>query len=230
MTKRTDIIDGFSALDKKYGLIYTERCGWVDIGHANPAGASELWNKIRLERHEGDNKKEDYFRITYSQMMGKPWFKVGIRKQFYIKNKLTLEQKKSVALSIFLDVSKDFERLQGNWLFSKFTNSSFSAEDLVSNLIGFYRAVEPNQPYLDICKPVSKEIALQIWDTYGPVGENKNTTTIPYLYPLPSQGGQKQIRSLSRPSVLQGPVSALLPAELNTIKPAKQGIWFTEAD
>ena len=43
MTKRTDIIDASIASGRKYGLIYTKRCGWVDLGHANPEGAGLLW-------------------------------------------------------------------------------------------------------------------------------------------------------------------------------------------
>lgn len=43
MTTRADIIDGKDAQlpdgsIRKYGLIYTQKCGWVDLGHANPEG------------------------------------------------------------------------------------------------------------------------------------------------------------------------------------------------
>ena len=42
-----------------------------------------------------------------------------------------------------MEVSLDFERFQeDSILWSWFTDSGFSAEDLTSNLIGFYRAVE----------------------------------------------------------------------------------------
>jgi len=61
-----------------------------------------------------------------------------------------------------MDVSGEFEAFQNNWLFRKFTNSGYSAEDLVSDLIGFYRAVEPNIDYIQLCEPVSKETALYI--------------------------------------------------------------------
>ena len=127
-----------------------------------------------------------------------------------------MADKKSIALTIFIDVSKEFETMQGNWLFSKFTNSSFSAEDLVSNLIGFYRAVEPNKEYISICEPVSKNIALAIWDKYGAVGDNKNTTTIPYIYPLPSSSSSTPLRTP-------------LPLFFNSITPVKQGVLFSEA-
>ncbi|MEG3753571.1 hypothetical protein [Psychromonas arctica] len=105
--------------------------------------------------------------------------------------------------------------MQGNWLFSKFTNSSFSAEDLVSNLIGFYRAVEPSKQYISICEPVSKKIALAIWDKYGAVGENKSTTMLPYIYPLPSSSSSTPLRMP-------------LPFAFNSITPVKQGVLFSE--
>ncbi|MEL0649267.1 DUF4056 domain-containing protein [Pseudoalteromonas agarivorans] len=214
MTKRSDIIDGSSANAAKYGLIYTKKCGWVDLGHANPAGAEDLWNKVKSEVNE-NGTKSGYYRISYSQKMGNKHLKVGVRKVYDIKKGNSLANKKSIALTIFLDVSKEFETMQGNWLFSKFTNSSFSAEDLVSNLIGFYRAVEPNKEYISICEPVSKNIALAIWDKYGAVGDNKNTTTIPYIYPLPDSSRAKTLRTP-------------LPLAFNSITPVKQGVLFRE--
>lgn len=50
MTKRSDIIDASEAYGpdgriRKYGLIYTERCGWVDLGHASPESAQGLWSQ-----------------------------------------------------------------------------------------------------------------------------------------------------------------------------------------
>lgn len=81
----------------------------------------------------------------------------------------------------------------GNWLFSNFTNSSFSAEDFVANLIGFYRAVEPNNQFISICELVSKNIALKYGINMGG-GDNKNTTTIPYIYPLPNSSRSTPLR------------------------------------
>ncbi|PCK07367.1 MAG: hypothetical protein COA42_14600 [Alteromonadaceae bacterium] len=214
MTKRSDIIDGNSATGRKYGLIYTKKCGWIDLGHANPTGANSLWQQILNEKDSGGSK-QGYFRVTYKQMMGrKNLFKIGVLKKYEIKKGLDNNQKKSVALSIFLDVSHAFEGLQSNWLFRKVTNSGYSAEDLVSNLISFYRAVYPHKQFIPLCDPVSESVALDIWDKYGEVGTNKNHSTTPYIYPIP-------------PSE-KAPTSAQLPIELNSIKPAKQGPLFKE--
>ena len=49
MTSRSDIIDSAQAVGRKYGLIYTKKCGWIDLGHANPDGpdgAKNLWKRI----------------------------------------------------------------------------------------------------------------------------------------------------------------------------------------
>jgi hypothetical protein len=216
MTSRSDIIDGSQAIGKKYGLIYTKRCGWVDFGHANPDGpdgANNLWDKILNEKDEGSGESE-FFRITYKQLMGNKYIKMGIQKKYDIRKGIDVNDKKSVALSIFLDVSNEFESMQSGLPFRWVTNSGFSAEDLVSNLIGFYRAVNPSVQYVQMFQPVSKNLALQIWDRYGPVGNNKNYSTAPYLYPVPPTQG--------------GPMCGILPTELNTIKPARPGILFIE--
>lgn len=214
MTSRADIVDGAKANGRKYGLIYTRKCGWVDLGHANPAGALGLWNQI-LNEATNETASEGYFKISYKQMMGRPYFKVGVSKNFYIKSGLSIEEKKTVALATFMNVSHAFESLQTEFPFNKFTNSGFSAEDLVSNLIGFYRAIEPNGMHLQTCEPVSKKIALSIWDKYGAVGDMKNYSTFPYLFPIPPASG--------------GPMSVPLPFFLTKIKPAKIGNRFRES-
>lgn len=220
VSKRGDIIDGKLASGRKYGLIYTKKCGWIDLGHANPAGgASDLWARVRNETGNDPFDKPgdapDAFVVMYDQQMGSRSFKVGRYKRFRITRGLTLQQKKAVALTIFLDVSKTFEAWQNNWFWSAFTNSGFSAEDLVSDLVGFYRAVDPATDYLGLCEPVEKDVALQVWDKYGPVGSNKNFSFAPYLYPVPG-------------SNLAGPMSVPLPAFLNTITPAAPGSAFRE--
>ena len=211
MTDRKDIIDGQQAGNRKYGLIYTNKCGWVDLGHANPSGAARLWLQL-LTGNQTTSKPQ--FDLSYSQMMGNRWAKVGVIRRYSVNSGLSVDQLKSVALSIFFDVSHSFETLQGNWLFKHFTNSGYSAEDLVSNLIGFYRAVEPGRDYIRLCDPVSKDIALAIWDRYGPVGQNKNMTTGPFIYPTTK-------------NAIAGPMCVATPWFLNTVKPAKQGTLFT---
>lgn len=199
----------------EYGLVYTRKCGWLDLGHANPEGAKHLWDKILNEKSE-EEAEQGFYRISYHQEMRRSRFKVTIRagtKKWYdIKKGITINEKKSVALAIFLDVSHAFESLQARRPFRWLTDSGYSAEDLVSNLIGFYRALNPHIDYIRVCQPVNIDTALQVWDGYGPVGKNKNHTPIPYTYPT---------------SVKQGsPMCSALPPELTAISPAMHGHLF----
>ena len=67
MTERKNIVDGMQAPNLNYGLVYTKKCGWVDLGHANPVGgASVLWDNIRYEKGKSSTKA-GYHRIVYSQ-------------------------------------------------------------------------------------------------------------------------------------------------------------------
>ena len=215
MSKQSDIVDKSLASTRKYGLIYTRKCGWVDLGHANPAGALKLWTDIWTEKDYAlINLTKNYFLTNYSQRMRKGWFQRSSSQLYILKRSLTRDQKKRVALSIFLDVSHEFESLQGSWPYCWATDSGYSAEDLVSNLIGFYRAVEPGLDYIKMCEPVSKESALKIWDDYGSVGSNKNRTLSPFLYPIEGD-----------PTASQGPMCGQLPHFLNTIKTVPTGCY-----
>jgi hypothetical protein len=130
-------------------------------------------------------------------------------KTYKIKQGLTQWEKSRIALAIFFDVSRKFESTQNNWFFSNFTDSGYSAEDLVSNLVDFYRAFDPARDYVSLCEPVDLVTALEVWDKYGPVGAKKNYTFAPYLYPIP---GSKH----------DGPICAPPPSFLNKIMPATQ--------
>lgn len=209
MSKRSDIIDGKQAKNRKYGLVYTKKCGWVDLGHANPESAEKLLNQFIVGELR-NRSEEEYFDVSYKQTMKKGIFGCtisdGAEKYFKVKKGVRNQQKKSIALSIFLEVSYSFENLQNSWPYSLTTDSGYSAEDLMSNLIGFYRAVEPNVNILQSCEPVSKDVALRIWDVYGPVGKNKNYSVVPFLYPVNEYQGI-------------GPMCGVIPEFLNTIKP-----------
>lgn len=205
MASRSDIKESTDVEKERSGLIYTKKAGWIDLGHARPDGAKKLWNKIRFEPGAGFFQN-DYYVIKYTEMMFVSKIGGGVGKEFRIKRNLTLKEKKSVAMAIYFDVSRQFEFFQGLIPLPKTRDSSFSGEDLVSNLIGFYRAVEPGKPYITMCDPVSKEEALAIWDKYGPIGKYKNHQVRPILFHL---GGD--------------PVLGVLPLFLRTIQPAKPG-------
>ncbi|MEH4804695.1 hypothetical protein PO350_16120 [Escherichia coli] len=52
MSKRNDITDGIFATTKKYGLVYTEELGWIDLGHAQGQDARILKRKLEQEHFQ----------------------------------------------------------------------------------------------------------------------------------------------------------------------------------
>ena len=109
-------------------------------------------------------------------------------------------------------------------LFNVATNSGYSQEDLVSNLIGFYIGVEEvlRVDILKKCHPVSAESAFTIWDRDGAVGKNKSKSWKPVLAKdiLAITKTACEIECKNQPKKM--------PTELNSIEPAKKGEWFVE--
>lgn len=199
MTSRSDIPDR---------LIYTCNCGWIDKGHANSAsprefvGASSLWEQIDQESGRTTTWPFEGHRVTYQQDMYRRVLGVRLgviqRSDFLVASGLDRDQKESVALGIFLEVSMEFEALQ--W-WTGAPSSSFSEEDLVSNLLGFYSVVRPDLDLMSLCQPVSAQASLDVWDANGGLGKNREVT--PNLYPCAEcQGGG------TFPQVLQSIVPA----------------------
>jgi len=215
MSSRSDIIDGKGASSRRTGLIYTCVCGWIDLGHARPDGALALWNRIRKEigKPSGDRSG---FKVTYSQSMSAGPFSASYLKEYWVKRGLPKAKQESVALSIFMEISLGFEALQSGFPFNLTTDSGFSAEDLVSDLLGFYRALRPNLDYISMCEPVDKQTALKVWDTHGAVGGRKNYQFAPLLYPC----------SVCKGSPASGPAAGQMPWFLKSITPAKKGDLF----
>lgn len=104
---------------------------------------------------------------------------------------------------------KDSKHGKTLFFFKWYTDSGFSAEDLVSDLVGFYRVFGTGPDPVRLAKPVSYEKAIQIWDAYGSPGNYKNKRFSPFHFP---------IQSPFRPGV---PVRKSLPRWLNYITPLK---------
>ena len=122
-----------------------------------------------------------------------------------------------------MEVSLEFEDYQD--FFPKYlTDSGFSQEDLVSNLIGFHIAVgsTTKAEVLAIAKPVSKETALAIWDRNGSVGSNKNKGFKPLYTP-----DTWAIKTTACSDECAGIVPRA-PDFLEKIKPAKKGVLFVD--
>ena len=164
-------------------LIYTCNCGWIDLGHLQSveshrnryASAAYLWKDILHERGIGIPGHSDSHLIQYKQSMGRFGLTQEFAKFYLVKKGLSLSAKRSVALAIFMEVSMGFESLQASM--SLLTDSGFSQEDLVSNLIGFYMVVHGALDWKNLCKPVSTEASLAVWDANGPVGSHKTKSS-----------------------------------------------------
>ncbi|EOL8988232.1 hypothetical protein ACM92P_002768 [Cronobacter dublinensis] len=184
MSKREDIVDGKLSASLKYGLIYTEVLGWIDLGHAQGNDIRKLL--AQFEAGEASGQKE--YDVTYSQSMVDPTRtrKMGKFLKWTIKSGRTYNERLSIALAMMMALAKKFEGLQDSFIISLFTDSGFSGEDLVSDLLGFYRVVSIENPF-DLLRPVSKEAALMRWDYYGKIGDWKNTGFTPWLFPDPER-------------------------------------------
>lgn len=165
-------------------LIYTCNCGWVDKGHANSrstrphVGAQSLWQQIRDKSGPKTKWPFDGYLVIYRQDMLWHGFGVGYGGKYLVAQNLSIQQMESVALGIFLEVTFGFESLQ--W-WTGAPSSSFSEEDVVSNLLGFYKVVRPELDVMKLCEPVSAEASFAVWDANKGLG--KNETTKPVFHP-----------------------------------------------
>jgi len=115
-----------SGIDKDF--VFSTNCGWIDWTHADTYFPNDVLTKVKgasagsiisVKMHSSYHSGEVTAKILTS---------------------LTPAQQESVALGIFQTLSKVFERSQSDTDF--YSKSSFSVEDLPSNLIGFYMAAK----------------------------------------------------------------------------------------
>ncbi|MBN6077072.1 hypothetical protein HYE59_05875 [Aggregatibacter actinomycetemcomitans] len=186
-------------------LYYTEELGWIDASHANGHGASNL---LTLIKNEGSNtawvKDPHYFCIEYYQDMSRYFLNSGLSTFWIIRKGLSEAEQKSIALSIFMYVSFGFEAHQG--LLSLVTDSGYSCEDLISNLLGFYKSVEP-KGYDSFITKYPPKYAKKIWNHYGPVGNFKMRSLKVLYFPDPDNNPNAK------------PYEKSLPTWLSTITP-----------
>lgn len=96
-------------------------------------------------------------------------FHSGVHTQVMVRSCLSPAVKARIAYG----TAKRFEAWQDSILFNWYTDSGFSVEDLVSDLVGFYRVFGTGPDPLCLAKPVSYETAVQIWDAHDPIGTFK---------------------------------------------------------
>lgn len=176
MSSRNDIIGVDEWLvTTRSGLVYSEVLGWIDLGHARGEDISLLL----ADFSSGEASGKPYYTIEYTQRMniGKGLFGTGKFVRWEIKHGRSMSEINSIALAMMMDAARNFEHYQSRAFFSWYTDSGFSGEDLVSDLLGFYRALIPSD-YRSQLRPVSRESALRRWDHYGPIGNFKNRESV----------------------------------------------------
>ncbi|WP_414147577.1 hypothetical protein ACMGGR_18690 [Erwinia sp. BNK-24-b] len=183
MSKRSNILDGRQS-HLKYGLIYTEVLGWIDLGHAQGTDIKALLRKF----DDGESSGQERYDVSYSQSMVDPSYiiKTGKFITWRIRKGRSYSERQSIALAMMMVLARNFEGFQASFPFNMVTDSGFSGEDLVSDLLGFYRAISSKNLFPAL-RPVSKEEALRRWDRYGPIGSFKNDSFLPLLFPDPQK-------------------------------------------
>lgn len=184
MSERKDIIDGREAAFARGGLVYTEVLGWIDLGHARGDDIRTVMRSIR----QGESSGNKYYDVTYSQGMSSPYglIRAGKVITWRIKHGRPDWEQKSIALAMMMTMARTFEAFQDSFPVNRVTDSGYSGEDLVSDLLGFYRVVSVQNPF-PMLKPVSKQEALKRWDHYGKTGSFKVKDFTPLLFPAPDK-------------------------------------------
>ncbi|MCX8959441.1 hypothetical protein [Erwinia psidii] len=181
MSKRSEIIDPSEYRKGVTGLMYTELLGWIDLGHALGGDITRTLSKFR----QGEMSRKPYYLVQYEQIMRAGKFATGRYIGWNIKRGRSQHEIHSILLAMVMRTAVLFENWQAQPWFSWYTDSGFSGEDLVSDLLGFYSVVRPMN-YINMIQPVSKEAALRRWDHYGPIGNFKNKGFKPLLFPDPA--------------------------------------------
>lgn len=202
MSVREEIQDGREAGILRSGIIYTEVLGWIYMGHAR----GDDVRKLLSDMHQGEHSGKDYYDVKYIQSMGRGGLTIGKFIRWRIRKGRSLCERHSIALSMMMALAHRFEGLQSKFPFYLYTDSGFSGEDLVSDLLGFYRVASYSNPF-PLLQPVSKEEALRRWDYYGPIGSFKNTSFQPILFPDP-------VKATSA-----SPIKGVLPSFMRTVIP-----------
>ncbi|MBN1887178.1 MAG: FG-GAP repeat protein [Thermoflexales bacterium] len=113
------------------GFQYSCRCGWIDWGHAGPGAAYSLIEKVLVEPPE-DMPGHTVISVAMTEPGGEYRLEYVINEG---RDNGPLQW--STALGVYKDLAERFEEWQAHWWFAE---TSFSEEDLPSNLIGFYMA------------------------------------------------------------------------------------------
>lgn len=165
----------FSAIHKN-DYRYTCNCGWIDKSHAftdtkrkrTGIGVKSLWSQIVNE----DGLKSSWgngFKVIYTQDAKIGPLYPGVTKIYYVEYGLSTKVKEEIALSIFQEVSIEFEAFQAYGAIVGRGSSSFEPADLISNLISFYRILRPKlteKIILKKCNELDLQKSIAVYKKY----------------------------------------------------------------
>lgn len=167
----------------------------------------------------------------------------GVTLNFLVRRNMTLAERKSVALAIFMAVSVHFEQMQSEAMSDTLTHSGFSVEDLVSDLIGFYVAIGEvsAEEVATLCGQVSREQSLAIFDEDPDSHSGTNKTFNPILATKtrvdPRNPAQRVLAFIADQAGIAADPGAVdpcvaqprkFPEALSSIIPAKEGHLFVQ--
>jgi len=124
---------------------YSCNCGWIDWGHASPLTAKRILQRVYVGIEDIPFVSSNY-KVIYASV---PQLVGGVSRYAVVRRHTSLQENKEVALGIFMELTEQFEAYQGSAFFGleeRIFHSSFAEEDLPSNLIGFYVALDLVSP------------------------------------------------------------------------------------
>jgi RHS repeat-associated protein len=178
-------------------LEYSCNCGWIDWNHAKPQAIGNLWKNLSMPF----NERRSFLAGIGMEGLGGKFF--GIVKAYRVDANLTEEERIRVALAIWMELSRLYE--DGQWPHP----SSYSAEDLPSNIIAFHMAVYnlDEKAIREKCKVVPGGVSDKLYEALGGKGpKNKEFKPVDH---------NEKVRQLSHccKEPMEWPFGDLKPAE-----------------
>lgn len=158
----------------KHGMIYTCNCGWIDAEHIEPDYVRDVILKPIFSDQPDFAQNGDLgtrVKLGRAIEIWGPIKAIDVNLDYFVKAGLSTAQKEQAALALFKDFQNKIETQQGTGLTGVETEyvggaTSFSEEDLVSDLVGFYDGLRRTD-WHDLCKPVSVDESKKIFNRDG---------------------------------------------------------------
>ena len=119
--------------------VYSCNCGWIDFAHANPSLPNDIFRKLKSHPVISSNPKVRQDALLYNLIVENPLISLGFAVYPVVKYPPNDQDQDAIALGMHIYREEFRESLQCLPLVPG--QSCFSEEDLTSNLIGFYMAV-----------------------------------------------------------------------------------------